>query len=93
MLVGNVPEVGASEDQRQLVMRAKIIETKIKSLAKTVRKECQVLRAQKRDLYVTNPKDREGVLAFLSDEKLFEVIGAYMYLAKESMTDHEQLLT
>ena len=39
MVVGMVLEVGASEDEQQVVIRGKIIETKVKCLTKTLRKE------------------------------------------------------
>ena len=89
MVVGMVPEVGASEDEQQIVIRAKIVETKVQCLMKTIRKEVQTLRAQKRDLYNGNPKDRETVLAFLADDRIFSIVETY--LSKEEMTDHDRL--
>ena len=70
MVVGMIPEVGASENEQQIVIRAKIIETKC--LIKTLCKEAQTLRAQKRDLYNGDTKEREAVLAFLADDRIVE---------------------
>ena len=47
------------EEDRAFVVRAKIIETKIQGLQKTLRKESQSLSAQKRDLFSGKKGDRE----------------------------------
>ena len=50
MLGSRLPEDGGSEEDRAFVVRAKIIEAKIQSLQKTLRKESQSLRRHKKVL-------------------------------------------
>ena len=73
-------------------MRSKVVETKLKWITKTLRKECSTIRLQKRYLFHRDPvKIRENVLQFLEDERLLALMETYM--AKEEMSEQEQLMS
>ena len=44
MMVSKVPEDSGSEEEQKLVVRAKVVETKIRGLQKSLRKECARIR-------------------------------------------------
>ena len=48
MLVVAVPDDGGDEETRDLVVRAKVMETKIRGISNSLRKECSLIRLQKR---------------------------------------------
>ena len=72
-----------------LVVRSKVMETKIQGICKSLRKECATIRLQKRDMFDGGSDLR--VLRFLDDPRLFEVVTTYV--AKEEMEDGENLMT
>ena len=47
MLVSRVSDT-ATEEEKDLVVRSKVVETKLKGITKTLRKECSTIRLQKR---------------------------------------------
>ena len=48
MLVVAVSDDGGDEETRDLVVRAKVMETKIRGILKSLRKECSLNRFQRR---------------------------------------------
>lgn len=91
MLVISVPDDGGDEATKDLVVRAKVIETKIKGISRSLRKECSVIRLQKRDMFDGGSDLRDRVLEFLDNPRLMEVVT--FYVEKEQMDDGENLLT
>ena len=51
MLVMSVPDDGGDEATKDVVVKAKVIETKIKGISRSLRKECSIIRMQKRDMF------------------------------------------
>ena len=90
MLVVAVPDDGGNEETRDLVVRAKVMETKIRGISKSLRKECSVIRLQKRDMFDGGSGLRDNVLKFLDDPRLLEVVSSY--LKKPEMEEGESLI-
>lgn len=88
MMVMSVPDDGCDADIKDMVVRAKVIEAKIKGITKSLRKECSVIHLQKRDMFDGGSDLRDRALQFLSDPRLTEVVAGY--IAKEEM---ENLIT
>ena len=80
-----------SESDQQLVVRAKVVETKIRGLQKSIRKECAAIRMRKRDLFNYYSKsDRVVVLKSLGNKQLYNVVKSY--IEQDSLTENQQLL-
>ena len=90
MIVSRVPDDGGDEKTKELVVRAKVVETKIKGISKSLRKENAVIRLQKREMFDGGSSDRDWVLTFLEDKQLADLVEGYV--KKETMTDAEQLI-
>ena len=65
MVVSIVPDDGGDNETKDLVVRVKVVETKIKGITKSLRKECSVIRLEKRELFDGGSDMRHQVLAFL----------------------------
>ena len=91
MMVSKVPEDGGSKEEQKLVVRAKVVETKIRGLQKSLRKECAGIRMRKRDLFQQDKGGREAVLGFLESKQLQGLVKSYV--TKEKLTESEYLLT
>ena len=90
MLVTAVPDDGGDENTKDMVVRAKVVETKIKGITKSLRKECSVIRLQKRDMYAGDKETRDKVLTFLDDARLQELVQGY--ITKDKMEEGENLM-
>ena len=51
MMVISVRDDGGDGETKDLVVRVKVLETKLKGIMKSLRKECSVIRLRKMDLY------------------------------------------
>ena len=51
MIVSTMPDDGIGEESKVLVVRAKVVQTKVKGISKSLRKECNCIRLQKRDMF------------------------------------------
>ena len=91
MMVSRIPEDSTDEEDRALILRAKVVETRINGIQKTIRKEANAISAQKREFFVGEKVDRGTVIQFLGNERLLQLVKSY--IAKEKMTEAEQLLT
>ena len=91
MMVMSVPDDGGDEATKDVVVRAKVIETRVKGISKSLRKECSLIRLQKRDMFDGGSDLRDKVLEFLDNQHLMEVVSSYV--AKEQMDEGERLLT
>ena len=91
MMVMSVPEDRGDEATRDVVVRAKVIETRIKGISKSLRKDCSLIRLQKRDMFDGGSDLRDKVLEFLDNPHLMDVVSSYV--AKEEMDEGEKLLT
>ena len=65
MVVSMVPNDGGDDETKDLVVRVKVVETKIKGITKSLRKECSVIRLEKREMFDGGTDMRHQVLAFL----------------------------
>ena len=90
MMVISVPDDGGEADTKDMVVRAKVVETKIKGICKSLRKECSSIRLQKRDLFDGGSDLRDRALQFLNDPRLTEVVAKYV--EKDQMEDEEMLI-
>ena len=90
MIISRVPDDGGNEKTKELVVRAKVVETKIKEISKSLRRENSIIRLQKRDMFDGGSEDRDRVLTFLEDKRLADLVEGYV--EKETMTDAEQLI-
>ena len=91
MPITSVPDDGGDEKTKDMVVRAKVIETKIRGICKSLTKECTTIRLQKRDMFDGGSDLRDNVLRFLDDPRLLEVIQSY--IGKSKMEDGENLMT
>ena len=89
MIITRIPDDGGDKQTKELVVRTRIIETKIKGIAKSLRKESSLIRLQKRELFDADSNNRERVLTFLEDKRLAELVKGY--LEKVEMNDGEHL--
>ena len=87
MLGSRLPEDGGSEEDRAFVVRAKIVEAKIQSLQKTLRKESQSLRAQKHNLFSGKRGDCEKVLELIDFHYMLKVHQNIQRVAKSPLPD------
>ena len=69
--IRSVPE---SEEERNTIKRARIVETNINGIIKALRSESREISAQKRDLKQEVDDDREAVLDFLTNEQLSHMV-------------------
>ena len=90
MMVISVRDDGGDGETKDLVVRVKVLETKLKGIMKSLRKECSVIRLRKMDLYDGDVNDRDKVLEFLDDPRLLEVVTKY--IEKDEMEDGEALI-
>ena len=67
------------------------METKIRGLQKSLRKECAGIRMRKRDLFQQDKGGREAVLSFLESKQLQGLVKSYV--TKEKLTESKYLLT
>ena len=51
MVVSMVPDDGGDDETKNLVVRVKVVETKVKGITKSLRKECSAIRLEKRELF------------------------------------------
>ena len=59
MLISKVPDDGGDERMKYMAVRAKFVETKLKGVCKSLRKENSVIRLKKRELFHTESDDRD----------------------------------
>ena len=85
----SVPDNGGDGETKELVVRVKVIETKLKGVMKSLRKECCAIRLRKRDLYDVDVDLRDKVLEFLDNARLLEVVTKY--IEKDEIEDGEAL--
>ena len=90
-LLSRLPDDGGSPKDQNMVVRAKLVETKIGTLQKSLRKECSSIRLRKRDMFTYNKVDRDVLLKLLTNDQLLHL--AKSYISKDTMTDQEQLLS
>ena len=90
MLVISVPDDGGDDQTKDMVVRSKVIETKLRGICKSLRKECSVIRLQKRDMFDGGSDLRDQVLIFLNDPRLEEVVTGYV--RKDEVNDGELLM-
>lgn len=86
----SVPDDGGNEATKDVVVRAKVIETRITGISKSLRKDCSLIRLQKRDMFNGGSDLRDRVLEFLDNPHLMEVVSSYV--AKEQTDEGEKLL-
>ena len=91
MFMLTVPEDGGNEKMKDMAVRISVIESKVKGIAKSLRKEATILQLKKRDLFDGARTDRGTVLKFLEDRRLLDLVKSYV--AKDEMTEQEQLIT
>ena len=91
MIVSTMPDNGIDEESKDLVVRATVVETKVKGISKSLRKECNCIRLQKREMFDGERNVREKVLTFLEDNRLSELIDGY--IRKPEMSEAEQLMS
>ena len=70
MLVSQLPD-NCSETEQQLVVRAKVVESKINGLQKSLLKECTYIRMRKRTYQAKS--EREVIMKFLNNRQLFDL--------------------
>ena len=85
MMVSRIPEDSTDEEDRALILRAKVVETRINGIQKTIRKEANAISAQKREFFIGEKVDRGTVIQFLGNERLLQLVKSY--IAKEKMTE------
>ena len=88
MLVISVPDNGGDDDTKDIVGRAKVIETKIKGISKSLRRVCFIIRLQQRYMFDSESDLRDRVLEFPDDLRLTKVVSGY-----EEMEEGEKLMT
>ena len=91
MMFIQIPDDGGSEEDKTLVVRVKVVETKINGMKKVLRKKHAIIHAKKRDLCTTDGGDQEAVLKFLGNPQLLTLVTTHV--AKEVIAEQEQLLT
>ena len=90
MLIARVPDDGGDEKTKDMIVRSRVVETKLKGVCKSLRKENTMIRVQKRELFDTDSDDRDRVLALLDDDRLFQLVSGY--LAQSEMAEPESLM-
>ena len=51
MIITRIPDDGGDEQTKELVVRTKIVETRIKGMAKSLKKDSSLIQLQKRELF------------------------------------------
>ena len=87
MMLTQIPDNGGSEEDKTLVVRVKVVETKINGMKKVLKKKRAIIHAKKRDLFTTDGGDRDAVLKFLGNPQLLTLVTTHV--AKEAIAEQE----
>ena len=90
MVISRLPNDGGDEKTKELVVRAKVVEIKLKGIAKSLQKESCIIRLQKREMFDGGSEERDRVLSFLENKQLKELVRGY--LEKDSVSEVEHLM-
>ena len=91
LVLTKLPDDGGNEEDHALVVRAKAVETKIKGIQCSLRKESKTILTQKEDMfYTTLLADQATLLKVLRSEHLQKLIESY--IVKDSLTESSVLL-
>ena len=90
MLISKVPDDGGDQKTKEMVVQSRVVETKMKGVCKSLRKENALIRIQKRELFNTDSDDRDRVLTLLDDDRLAEFVSGYLH--QTEMTESESLM-
>ena len=74
-MISRLPDNGETKD---LVVRAKVVETKLKGISKSLQKESSIICLQKWEMFDGGSKERHRVLNFLENRQLKELIQGYL---------------
>ena len=77
IVISRLPD-NKGEETKELVVRAKVIETKLKGMSKSLQNESSVIRLQKREMFDRGSEERHRVLTFLENRQLKELIQGYL---------------
>lgn len=90
MVLSGLPDDGGDEETKELVVKAKVVETELKGITQSLRKESGTIRLHKREMFEGGSEERDCVLSFLENKQLKELVQGYVQ--KDSLSDAEQLL-